>query len=211
MKFNLPAKPRFKFTAISLTIGIFLIIYAGLGIFYLQKEGERRDLKGKIATYRILLQKLTSSIQSDAELQDEYTQLQQQLAKGENGQLQAELQRWASFPLPEQSIEIYTALLDLAQKNKVIITSMNAINPTIRETGGISYAILPFNLSIKGDCIDILNFIDNLRDDSKFTQSTRIENTSISLGKTIEQPDANDTVNIQISIMTRPIPSDPNT
>lgn len=179
------------FTNIPLLIGIFIIIYAALGLVYFQKQAERRDLDLQIIPIRTVLEKPAPNLQ----------ELEAELAKAEN-QLET---KWASFPSSEQGIELYDALVDMAQGNNVKVVSVVASKPVEKEDGGISYTLLPFNLNVQGSQSNILAFVSSLSRGPGLLQSSEVKSINISTGTSANTTDnVTRVANLQLYIYVQP-------
>ena len=171
-----------------LILGVFIIIYAGFGLVFFQKQTEHRDLEAQIAPNRLILQKPHPDLES----------LEEEL-----GQAEAELATmWVHLPIPEEAIELFDALIEVAQSNDVEVISVTGAPPVRKERGdGTSYSVFSFNLTVQGSRDAILTFVSQLSVGSELLQGVQLENMDIA-GGTSE--DTTDTANLRLVIPTEP-------
>ena len=153
------------FTSIPFIIGIFIVIYAGFGLVYFQKHNEWRDINSQIIPTRTVLSKPSTDL----------GQLESKLSKIE---LQFE-QAWTTLPNSDQGIDLYDALIEVAHQSNVAVTSVVASSPADEHYGGITFAILPYNINVEGSETGILNFVSNLADGPGLLESSQIKNLII--------------------------------
>jgi len=180
-------KQKLKFlTSIPLIIGIFVIIYAALGMVYFNKHNESSDVASQITLKRTILQKPQPNIN---ELN---TQLKESKAALEAIQ--------TSLPNPGQGIDIYNALLDLGRKWNINILNILASSP-IPPKDGEGGPTLPYSLTIKGSQDNTLGFISSLIQSTELLQGLELQNINVQSGAS---SDNTDTVVLQLYIHTWP-------
>jgi len=196
------------FTSIPFLIGVFLVVYAGFGLVYFQKHAERQDLYSQMTPLRAVLKKPPPDSAA---------------LKRELSQVEAEFEAaWKSFPSSEQGLELYSALIDVAEKSNVTVGSVGAGSSTDRQEDGISYSLFPYQLSVQGSHEDILAFTSNLAEGPGILQGLQVGSIQISSGAPLTTPESdnitggatdnvtggatdNATANLVLSIYARPV------
>jgi Tfp pilus assembly protein PilO len=180
-------KPKLKLlTSVPIVIGIFVIIYASLGMVYYTKHNQSLDLSSQVALKRTIMQKPQPNIK----------ELNTQLS-----QAQAELQAiLTSLPNPGQGIDIYSTLSDLGRKWNVEILSIQAFSAIVTEQSE-SGPTLPYSITIRGSQDDTLAFISSLIQGSELLQGLELKGINVQSGAS---SDDLDTVVLQLYIHTWP-------
>ena len=178
------------FISIPFIVGVFLIIYAGFGVVYFQKQAEYQELQLRIAPNRTILQKPHPDLEK----------LEKQLS-----QVEAELEeQWTFLPIPEEAIELCDALVNVAQLSDVEVVSVAAAPPIEKETEVASYTVFLFDITVQGSQDAILTFISNLAVESELLQGLEVESISISSSTSPDTSDISYTANLQLIIPTQP-------
>ena len=154
------------FTSIPFIIGIFLVIYAGFGMVYFQKQNEWRDINAQITPTRTVLSKPSTDLE---QLESELSQIEFQVE-----------QAWTIFPDSDQGIDLYDALIEVARQSNIDVISVVASSPAEENYGGINFAILPYNINVQGSETGILNLVSNLADGPGLLKSSKVKNLTIS-------------------------------
>jgi Tfp pilus assembly protein PilO len=180
-------KKKLKFlTSIPIIIGVFIIIYASLGMVYFNRHSQSGDLASQITLKRTILQKPQPNVK----------ELNTQLKEAE-----AELEAiQTSLPNPGQGIDIYGALVDLGRKLNINILNIVASSP-IPPKDSEGGPTLPYSLTIKGSQDDTLAFISSLIQSTELLQGLELQNINIQSGATSDDPD---TVDLRLYIHTWP-------
>jgi len=150
---------------IPVIIGIFIIIYASLGMTYFHKNSQQKDISSQIEQKRTTLKKKSPDIDA----------LNAQL-----NQAKAELEKiQVSLPDSGNGIDIYAELVAMGNTCDVDIQSIQGSNATGSKTSGVSQ-IMPFSLNVMGTRDNVFNFISNLIQDQTLLRGLGLENISFS-------------------------------
>jgi len=180
-------KQKLKFlTSIPIIIGVFVIIYASLGMVYFNRHSQSHDLASQITLKRTILQKPQPNVK---ELNAQLSQ-----AKAEIEEIQT------SLPYPGQGIDIYSALVDLGRKWNIAILNVAASLP-IPPNDGEGGPTLPYSLTIEGSQDDTLAFISSLIQGSELLQGLELQKINVQSVASSNDPD---TVVLELYIHTWP-------
>ena len=158
-------------TSVPIVIGIFIIIYASLGMVYYTKHDQSLDLSSQVALKRTIMQKPQPNIR------DLNTQL-----KEAEAELQAIL---TSLPNPGQGIDIYSTLSDLGRKWNVEILNIQAFSAIVTEPGE-GGPTLPYSITIRGSQEATLALISNLIQGRELLQGLELKNINVQSGAEAE-------------------------
>ena len=173
-----------------LIIGVFVIIYAGFGVVYFQKQAEYQELQSRITPNRSILQTSNPNL---GKLESQLRQVKVELGE-----------KWTFLPVPEEAIELFDSLVEVAQWSNVEVVSV-LTSPLAEEQGeGASYSVFLFDITVRGSRADILVFISNLGTESALLQGLEVESVNISSGVSEDEPDAPDTANLKLVVPTQP-------
>lgn len=148
---------RFRGLAIPLLIGFFLIIYAGLGIVYLQQHREQNSLNAQIAD---LENTVSQKVQISEELQAQYNEAKQ------------------SIPAELKEEDVILAVLRIAEARGFDVSiessdiSITSALVRTEKAGQSNYQVLPFHIAIEGDYDKVMDFISDM--DSALTLKTLV-------------------------------------
>jgi len=159
------AKQKLKIlTSIPVIAGIFIIIYASLGMVYFNKHDKSDNLASQIALKQAALQKPIPNIKAlNSQLSD---------AKAELDTITT------SLPYAGQGIDIYNALVDLSRKWNVEIMNITASAPIMpNDVEGVP--ILPYSLTIRGSQNNALAFISNLIQGGELLQGLELKKINV--------------------------------
>ena len=145
-------RARFWALIMPILIGLFVIIYAAMGLIYFQQQREQSDLEA-------LIDQRTATVSQPVELSEE------QQAKYE-----AAHQAIPTAPVDEDDIrkfreEVIEEVLDIAEEpeSNVEVTSFTYSDNLRTETiGETSYKVIPFQIKIEGDDNKVIAFISTL-------------------------------------------------
>ncbi|MDD5095687.1 MAG: hypothetical protein PHV74_15135 [Dehalococcoidia bacterium] len=168
-------------------IGALLIIYASLGIVYLQKQVEFQGLGLQMSLQRTILLKPPPDIE----------ELGSQLKEAES---LFEITP-ASISSSNQTTDIYGVLVDLGRNSNAEVMSMEASPPTRDKGGTVNGTILPYSLVVRGKQSDLLGFISSLIQGARLLEGLELKSIDIKNGAL---PDDLGTLNLKLCIHTWP-------
>jgi len=161
-------KQKLKYlTSVPIIVGVFIIIYASLGMVYYHKHSEKQDLTSQVMLKRSILQK------AQPDVKELNVQLSQ--AKAELEEIQM------SLPNSGQGIDIYNTLVDLGRKWNVEILNIQA-SPAVAPKEGEGGPTLPYSLTIQGSQNDTLGFISDLIQGRELLQGLELQNINVQRG-----------------------------
>lgn len=120
--------------SIPLIVGIFLIIYAGFGMAYFQRQAEAKDVESQIMLQRTILKKPALSYDVE-QLQTELAAKEEEVAL----KLQEIMEFLIALPNSEQSIGVYDFLvelsreIDLERENEDVTLTRIAIGDAVKD------------------------------------------------------------------------------
>jgi len=152
-----------KIAWIILVIGIFVIASGSLYWLYLQEGPKQEELSGQLSTVQARIPKLAAE---RANLESTLTELEDKLAQVTSQLKTAK----AVFPAAVESIEVDELLFGIAWDWGLEITSLTASEPSDLkvvvevetediEVEDVTYLVTSFDVDVKGEVSDILNFI----------------------------------------------------
>ena len=130
--------------------GIFIIVFAGLGLAYSRQTQEQTRLAQEMAQAQLILAK-----SSPAELSSEKDELEKRLTQSQS-QLEA---LKASLSPVVQSIEASDALFDIAETCGVEVIGSRSTPPSVEALNGVGYSTLCLKVRLEGDVTNIIRFI----------------------------------------------------
>ena len=139
-----------KTALILLVVGIFVVIFAGLGVAYSQQGNEQRRLTEELDLAQLRLQKFPAS-----QLASQREELENRLAQAES---QLEKAKTDLIHLIE-SIEASNTLYDIAETCSVEITEIRSFAQTHLGVGGIPCSALPITVQVEGEVLNLIDFI----------------------------------------------------
>lgn len=141
------ARARFWVVIVPIVIGVFLLILAGMGIFYLQQQRDRDSLDEQLDQLRSLV---ASPVVISEELKENYDEALE-----------------AVKPEPElETGDVVLDILSIATDNgfditqDVTITSNDA--PRSENIGGTNYQVLTFELKVSGESNRVTDFVSDV-------------------------------------------------
>lgn len=149
---------RAKFlTRWPVVVGIFIIIYAALGLNYLRINTDQNPLESGIVVARgALREKPTDgSFNGELSVEEELVAVQEQFR-----------QVALSFPTRRPNAFIVDTILATANETGVEIVSAQAALLKAEEIGENTYKVVPFTIKATGDIPEILAFLDKLEHDT---------------------------------------------
>ncbi len=139
-----------KASRLLLTIGIFAILFAGLGVTYPQQSEKQSQLIEQLSIAQLALEKYSPQ-QFSSQLRD----LESQLAQAESQLEAAE----AALHQPIESIEVTDTLFAAAQTSGVETIEISSLGVTSKELEGFTYSVLSLRVKLEGDVPNLTNFI----------------------------------------------------
>ena len=139
-----------KITVIFLVIGIFVILFACMGMAYTQQDREQSQLNEEISLAQLRLNKYPVE------------ELAAQKQEAEKRLVQAESQLGiakASLYQSIESIEASNLLFDLAQDCQVEVTQISSPGITTKAREEVNLSALSLMVTIEGDVLNFTNFI----------------------------------------------------
>ena len=164
-----------KVSQLILILGILLIAFIGMFMVWRGQAGATESLKQNLEQARSTQTKLTQSPPAKA------ADLESRI-----GSVEAELQTMkASFPEPDQSLEITENLFNLAKQCDLEVTDM-ATTLIKKRIDKVEYQVLNLEVTLEGDVASMVGFVDKVK-----TELPTAEITSVSLNKaeTVEELD----------------------
>jgi len=159
-----------------LGIGIFVAATAVLYFMYQGRVDERQ--KAKDALQLVEEQQLPGLMESKQALEDELAQKEDEIAQWEEDMIrleelldQAKLnisQVQEGFPASIAGISYDEALFSFADDSNIKVTGLNSSEPIPVEVNGNNYETTVFNLKVRGELADILDFINIIVTDEAF-------------------------------------------
>lgn len=148
-----------KFTKTSwliLSIGIFVIAFASLGIARSQQIGEQNQLYEELSIAELRLSKFQLE-----ELSSQQEELEKQLSQTIS---QLETTK-TKLTQPTESIAASDALFDIAKTCDVEVTEISSSGSVSGNLEGLTCSILPLTAKVEGETYSLIRFITKLNDD----------------------------------------------
>ncbi len=138
---------------IMLSIGLFILVLAGIGAGYMKEKQQQEQLNEELGTAQsevaILAQSKLPAQKATAETQLEQTQTQLTEIKNQ-------------FNVPMVSTDVFQTLTDAATKEKVKIVTMTSSGDESVTMNTLPFNQLKINMIVIGNISDIYNFIKKL-------------------------------------------------
>ncbi len=148
-----------------LSIGIFVVALGGLFMVYRGQVAQQQELNSKLSQAQATLPPLVSQRE----------ELESQLAGLENDMAQTtsllESAR-AKFPESVDGIEYSEVLFNIADDSGLKIVTLTASGTEDEEVDGIIYSITLFEVVVKGEVDDVLDFVHVISTSDGFTTTT---------------------------------------
>ncbi len=148
-----------------LSIGIFVVALGGLFMVYRGQVAQQQELNSKLSQAQATLPPLVSQRE----------ELESQLAGLENDMAQTtsllESAR-AKFPESVDGIEYGEVLFNIAENSDLKIVTLTASGTEDEEVDGIIYSITLFEVVVKGEVDDVLDFVHVISTSDGFTTTT---------------------------------------
>jgi len=168
---------RFSRTAwLILALGVVVIAFASLCVVYFRQASEQKDLKSSLAGAEA---RLPQVISDRGALESQLAQRQSELAEAESSLSEAK----AKFPLSAESIEYGEVLFGIADDCDLEVVSLTASAPSEEEVGEVTYAVTSFDMEVRGEVVNILDFINDIATSEYFTSAT-VEVVNINVPET---------------------------
>lgn len=148
-----------------LSIGIFVIAMGGLYMVYRGQVAQQQEVNSKLSQAQAELPQLVSQREK----------LESQLAKLENDMAQviSSLESAkAKFPEPVDGIEYSEVLFKIADDSVLKIVILTASGTEDEEVDGIIYSVTFFDVVVKGEVDDVLDFVHVISTSDGFTTTT---------------------------------------
>jgi len=134
-------------------IGVFIIMFAGLGAVRYQQVRQQNQLTEELASAQSKLK----GIQLE-QLSNRQEELEQQLSQTIS---QSEATK-SALSQPIQSITISDTLFDIAEANSVNVMEVSTSGLASEELAGITYSVLPLTARVEGELTNLASFITQL-------------------------------------------------
>jgi Tfp pilus assembly protein PilO len=165
-----------------LVIGILVIALGSLYTVYSRQVSEQQGLAASLSQAQARLPKVVSDRQAaEAEL----TQWQDKLAEATS--LLAKSQ--AQFPGSAESIEYNEVLFEIADSCDLEVMSLTASEPSEKKVEDVTYTVTTFEVEVRGEVDDILDFIHDIATREYFTGAT-VELVNIKVPEAEEEEEA---------------------
>ena len=159
-----------------LTLGIFIVAFASLGIAHYQQAHQQDQLEDQLAVAERRLNKLQlKQLYSQREEVEE--QLNQTISQFEAAK--------AVLSQPAESINISDTLFRIAEACGVEVTAISSSGPARGgDLEGVTCSVLPVTIMVEGDVPNLLSFVIKLNDD--FATSV-VESVGIGVQEQVEE------------------------
>jgi hypothetical protein len=142
-----------KTSWLALIIGVYVVVFAGLGIFHIQQMYRQKQLREEV----------TGTEQKAGEYQLEQLTSQKEDLENRIVQVAAQYEAVKSiFARPVSSVTAGNILFDLADSFNLEVTEVSSLKPTTENLGGIECAVISFTARVEGSISDIINFVNKL-------------------------------------------------
>lgn len=136
-----------------ITIGIFVIFFAGLGVVRFQQVHEQNQLLGEITLAEQELDGFHREQLSSQEIELE-RQLDQATSQSEAVK--------AIFSQPIKSVAASSILFDMAEAYNLEVTEMSSLGPASDSLDGIDCSVISLTARVEGDVTNLVSFIIKL-------------------------------------------------
>ncbi|MFC2024573.1 hypothetical protein ACFLTJ_03270 [Chloroflexota bacterium] len=154
-----------KVAQVVLAIGIFAIAIIFLYRMNLQRETEHEQLNTQLATAQTLLPELVSESEI---LEERLNQLNVELDQAKTSIAEGK----AKFPVWIDNVEYAELFFKIASDRDLEMMSLIGAEPTAIKVEEVTYTVTSYNLEVKGQVADILDFITALAISEEFTTTT---------------------------------------
>lgn len=166
---------------------VFLMVYAGFGVVYFEKQAEYRRLETQMTPNKLLLQRP----------RPDFVAMDAQLARAE-----AELKaKWNYLPGQDKCIEQIQTLISLADNTTCNVTGVSAAAPVKKTSQGATYYILSYSVTVEGTDDAILTFTQTLAQNPGILQGMEVDSINIGTSRNEALPY---TATVKILIPTKP-------
>ena len=148
-----------------LGIGVLVIALGSLYMVYSRQSSEQQELAASLSQARAREPKVISDREAAAA---ELTKGQNKLAEATS--LLAKSQ--AQFPKSVVSIEYGEALWEIADACDLEVMKLTAAEPSNKKVGDITFTVFSFEVKVRGEVDDILDFISDIARSEHFTAAT---------------------------------------
>lgn len=148
-----------------LGIGIFVIAMGGLYMVYRGQVSQQNELNSKLSQAQAILPQLVSQRQ---ELESQLAILENDVAQTTSLLESAK----ARFPESVDSIEYTEVLFKIAGDSGLKIVTLTASGTEDEEVEGIIYSVTLFDVVVKGEVDDVLDFVHVISTSDGFTTTT---------------------------------------
>jgi hypothetical protein len=155
-----------------LSIGIFIVVVASLGITRSQQLQERDQLDEKLSVAEMRLSKLQVR-----ELREQQEELQKRLDERETRLMTAK----DSLQQPVESIDVTDEFFAIAQYCGVKVMNISSSGIKSEKLGRIACSVISLNAVVDGEVSDLISFVIKLNSD--FTTGV-VQSAQISIPKT---------------------------
>ncbi len=164
-----------------LAAGIFIIVFASLGIARSQQLQEQEQLDDELAVAEMRLNKfqVKQLRQQQEEIQKQLDESTMQLTAAKDGLRQ-----------PIDSISVTDEFFEIARSCSIEVVSISSSNIGSEELGNIVYSMITLNATVAGDTSNLISFVIRLNND--FTTGI-VESAQISI---LEMADGRPSANI---------------
>ncbi|MFC2060855.1 hypothetical protein ACFLTZ_07240 [Chloroflexota bacterium] len=147
-----------------------LVLFAGflvVATWYLYQSNsgqtiKQQELLASISNAQAVLPKLTAQKE---ELQQQLAELESRLAEATSVLDESKVK----YPETVESIEYDERLFQIAYQHDVMIIELIASEPEEQEVGSVTYVVTFFELEVRGEVIDIINYIGAVITDDIFS------------------------------------------
>ncbi len=177
-----------KTTLLFVTIGVFIIILASLGVVRSQQVQEQNQLNEQLA----LAQSNLKRVQLE-QLSSRQTELEKQLSQA-TSQFEAVK---AILTQPVGSIAASSILFDVAKAHGLEVIEMTSSGSTTESLEGVTCSVVSLTARVEGDVLNLVNFVTKLN--SHFTTGV-VKSIMITVPETTSEEKAS--ADIQLVVYT---------
>ena len=145
-----------KVSLLMLSIGMFVVIFASLGISYSRQVGEQQQLDEELSVAEMRLNNVQIK-----ELRAQQDELQMRL---DNSISQLNVAK-DELRQPVDSISINDAFFDIARLSDVTVMSTSSSGIGDDSLGSLECAVLTLTASVAGETTDLIDFVIRLNED----------------------------------------------
>jgi hypothetical protein len=148
-----------------LGIGVLVIALGSLYMVYSRQSSAQQELAASLSQARAREPKVISDREAAAA----------ELTKGQNKLAEASsllTKSQAQFPKSVVSIEYGEALWEIADACDLEVMKLTAAEPSNKKVGDITFTVFSFEVKVRGEVDDILDFISDIARSEHFTAAT---------------------------------------